>query len=72
MFGWTDLSGFNVQEDGFEWMKVVWMTWFGRMDQERFAGLDLVHLKRFEGIWRDEIENYEITLVNESGNYKNN
>jgi len=29
------------------------------MDQERFAGLDLRY------IWMDEIENYEITLVNE-------
>jgi len=27
------------------------------MDQERFAGLDLAHLKRFKGIWRNEIEN---------------
>jgi len=31
------------------------------MDHERFAGLDLrVHMKRW-----DEIENYEIALVNE-------
>jgi len=26
VFGWTDLKGFIVQEDGFEWMKVVWLT----------------------------------------------
>jgi len=32
VFGWTDLRRFTVQEDGFEWMKVVWLTWFGRMD----------------------------------------
>jgi len=32
VFGWTDLKGFTVQKDGFEGMKVVWLTWFGRMD----------------------------------------
>ena len=32
------------------------------MDEERFVGFDLPSL---EGIWRDEIENYEIALVNE-------
>jgi len=26
VFGWTDLRGFTVQEDGFEGMKVVWLT----------------------------------------------
>jgi len=57
VFGWTNLRGFTVQEDGFEWMKVVWLTWFGRMDHERFAGLDL---RSYEEIWRDEIENDEI------------
>ena len=32
------------------------------MDQERFAELDLCSSKE---IWRDEIENYKIVLVNE-------
>jgi len=62
VFGWTDLRRFTIQEDGFEWMKVVWLTWFWRMDQERFAGL---HLQWYEEIWRDEIGNYKIVLVNE-------
>ena len=62
MFGWTDLRGFTVHEDGFEGMKVVWLTWFGRMDEERFAGFDL---RSSEEIWRDEDPNYEIALVNE-------
>ena len=26
VFGWTDLRGFTVQEDGFKGMKVVWLT----------------------------------------------
>jgi len=26
VFGWTDLREFTVQEDGFEEMKVVWLT----------------------------------------------
>ena len=62
MFGWTDFRRFTVQKDEFEWMKVVWLTSFWRMDQERFAGLDIYS---FEEIQRDEIENYEITLVND-------
>jgi len=26
VFGWTDLKGFTVQENRFEWMNVVWLT----------------------------------------------
>jgi len=26
VFGWIDLRRFTVQEDGFEEMKVVWLT----------------------------------------------
>jgi len=26
VFGWIDLRGFTVQEDGFEGMKAVWLT----------------------------------------------
>jgi len=37
VFGWTDLREFIVQEDGFD--QAVWLTWFGRMDEERFAWL---------------------------------
>ena len=61
MFGWTDLLGFTVQEDGFEGIKVVWLTWFRRIDEERFTGLDLCSYE----ICRDEDRNYEIALVNE-------
>jgi len=40
------LKGFTVYEDGFEWMKFVWLTWFGIMDQEKFVRLDLPSSER--------------------------
>jgi len=70
MFGWTDLRGFTVQEDGFEGMKVVWLTWFGRMDEERFAGLNLRSSKEIcrdlKG-WKSKLQNSPCKW---SGNYK--
>jgi len=26
VFGWTDFKGFIIEENGFEGMKVVWLT----------------------------------------------
>jgi len=74
VFDWTDLRGFTIQEDGFEGMKVVWLTWFGRIDEERFVGLDLrsseVICRDLKG-WRLKLRNnpckwsrnYEIPLT---------
>jgi len=53
VFGWIDLREFTIQEDGFEGMKVVWLTWFGRMDAERFTGWSSLiwrNLQGFEGM----------------------
>ena len=45
VFGWTNLTRFTDQEDGFEEMKVVWLTWFGRMDEERFWKMKMEIMK---------------------------
>ena len=70
MFGLTDLREFIIQKDGFEEMKVIWLTWFGRIDEERFAGL---YICSAEDICRD-LNGWKFKLRNSpckwSGNYE--